>query len=424
MTSTSTTPSQPATGTQAVCRFCSAPLTHPFVDLGKSPLCESFLKQEDLDRGEMFYPLHALVCDQCFLVQLRDYVAADDIFSDYAYFSSFSTSWLAHAKAYTDRMTERFGLGSDRFCIEVASNDGYLLQNFVQAGIRCLGIEPSWTVAEAAREKGVPTLERFFGRETAALVREEHGRAHLMTANNVVAHVPDINDFVGGFEELLAPDGVLTLEFPHLLQLMDQVQYDTIYHEHFSYLSFGAIQRILEAQGLRLFDVEELPSHGGSLRVYAQRGDTGSRPVENSVDALLHRERERGFERLETYLDFTTRVEASKRETLRFLIDAKEAGQSVVAYGAPGKGNTLLNYCGVRSDLIQFAVDRNPYKHGRYTPGTHIPILPPEALDQARPDFIFILPWNLEKEIRQQLAHAREWGARFVTPIPGIRITD
>ena len=406
------------------CRFCSAPLTHTFVDLGKSPLCESFLKAEDLDRGETFYPLHALVCDQCFLVQLRDYVAADDIFSDYAYFSSFSDSWLAHAKTYTERMTERFGLGADSFCIEVASNDGYLLRNFVEAGIRCLGIEPSWTVAQAARKVGVPTVERFFGRESAIAVREEHGRAQLMTGNNVVAHVPDINDFVGGFEELLAPEGVVTLEFPHLLQLMDQVQYDTIYHEHFSYLSFGAITRILNAQGLSVFDVEELPSHGGSLRVFAQRTDTASHPVENSVQAMLDRERALGFESLDTYLDFTAKVEASKRSTLKFLIEAKEAGKRVVAYGAPGKGNTLLNYCGVRTDLVEFAVDRNPYKHGRYTPGTHIPILPPEALDEAQPDYILILPWNLEKEIRKQLAHAREWGAKFVTPIPEIRILD
>ncbi|HPF13010.1 MAG: class I SAM-dependent methyltransferase [Planctomycetes bacterium] len=408
----------------ARCRFCSAPLEHTFVNLGKSPLCESFLTLEQLDRGEMFYPLHAWVCSECYLVQLKDYVAADSIFDDYAYFSSFSDSWLRHAAHYCEAMTERFNLGKSSFCVEVASNDGYLLQNFVQREIPCLGVEPSWTVAQAAREKGVPTMESFFGRATAKAIRKEHSRANLITANNVVAHVPDINDFVGGFEELLAPKGVLTLEFPHLARLMEHVQYDTIYHEHFSYLSFGTIVRILNAQGLSVFDVEELPSHGGSLRVFAHLTDPGYHKVSERVGKLLETERSQGFEALETYLDFTAKVEASKRSTLQFLIEAKQAGKKVVAYGAPGKGNTLLNYCGIRSDMIDFAVDRNPYKHGRYTPGTQIPILPPDALDQARPDYIFILPWNLEKEIRKQLDHARAWGARFVIPIPTIQILD
>ena len=409
-------------GPDCRCRFCSAPLTRTFVDLGKSPLCESFLTAEQLEQGESFYPLHALVCDQCYLVQLKDYVAADHIFDDYAYFSSFSESWLKHASTYCDQMIQRFGLGSESFCVEVASNDGYLLQNFVQKGIPCLGIEPSWTVAQAARKKGVESLEHFFGRETARAVRKDRGAAHLMTANNVVAHVPDINDFVGGFQELLADDGVVTLEFPHLARLMDQVQYDTIYHEHFSYLSFGAMVRILQAQGLSPFDVEKLPSHGGSLRVYAQLAEPQTQEVSPRVKELLEEERRLGFERIETYLNFTGLVQASKRATLKFLIEAKEAGKKVVAYGAPGKGNTLLNYCGIRTDLIDFTVDRNDYKHGRYTPGTQIPILPTDALDQARPDYIFILPWNLEKEIRKQLAHAREWGAKFVIPIPTLQV--
>ncbi|MBL4769733.1 MAG: class I SAM-dependent methyltransferase [Planctomycetes bacterium] len=408
----------------ALCRACSAPLEHTFVDLGKSPPCEAFLRADQLEQGETFYPLHALVCSKCFLVQLKDYVDADSIFDDYAYFSSFSDSWLEHARQYCADMTERFALNGDSFCVEVASNDGYLLQNFVRAKIRCLGIEPSWTVAEAALKVGVPSIQEFFGRETARKVREEHGPADLMSANNVVAHVPDIKDFVGGFQELLSPEGVVTLEFPHLARLMDQVQYDTIYHEHFSYLSFGTLLGILKDQGLTVFDVQKLKTHGGSLRVFAQLTGSGVQPVEKSVKALLQEEKNLGFRELHTYLRFTELVEKSKRETLKFLIQAKEEGKSVVAYGAPGKGNTLLNYCGVRSDLIEFAVDRNPYKHGRFTPGTQIPIFPPEALEEARPDYIFILPWNLEAEIRQQLSFAREWGAKFVIPIPEIQILD
>ncbi|MCP5020258.1 MAG: class I SAM-dependent methyltransferase [bacterium] len=412
----------PTNTEQALCRACSTPLEHTFVDLGKSPPCEAFLRADQLEQGEIFYPLHALVCSECFLVQLKDYVDADSIFDDYAYFSSFSDSWLEHARQYCADMTERFGLTRDSFCVEVASNDGYLLQNFVRAKIRCLGIEPSWTVAEAALEVGVPSMQQFFSRETARAVREEHGRADLMTANNVVAHVPDINDFVGGFQELLAPEGVVTLEFPHLARLMDQVQYDTIYHEHFSYLSFGVLSGILKNQGLTVFDVQELKTHGGSLRVFAQLNDSGTQEINKSVKALLKEEKRLGFKELRTYLKFTELVERSKRETLKFLIQAKEEEKNVVAYGAPGKGNTLLNYCGVRSDLIEFAVDRNPYKHGRFTPGTQIPIFPPEALEEARPDYIFILPWNLEREIRKQLAYVRDWGAKFVIPIPEIQI--
>ncbi len=409
---------------QTLCRACRAPLEHTFVDLGKAPPCEAFLRADQLEQGETFYPLHALVCSACFLVQLKDYVDANSIFDEYAYFSSFSDSWLEHARLYCADMTKRFGLNGDSFCVEVASNDGYLLQNFVRAQIRCLGIEPSWTVAEAALKVGVPSVQEFFGRKTARAVREEHGPADLMSANNVVAHVPDINDFVGGFQELLAPQGVVTLEFPHLARLMDQVQYDTIYHEHFSYLSFGTLLDIMKNQGLSVFDVEKLKTHGGSLRVFAQLTDTGSQEIKKTVKVLLKEEKLLGFKELPTYLRFTEKVERSKRETLKFLIQAKEEGKSVVAYGAPGKGNTLLNYCGIRSDLIEFAVDRNPYKHGRFTPGTQIPIFPPEALEEARPDYIFILPWNLETEIRKQLAHARDWGAKFVIPIPEIQILD
>ena len=403
------------------CRACDSRLEHTFVDLGMSPLCESFLLSEQLNQGETFYPLHVWVCGDCKLVQLQEYVAPDQIFDDYAYFSSFSDSWLRHARAYSEEVTARFGLDERSFVVEVASNDGYLLKNFVEAGVPCLGIEPSGNVAEAARKVGVESLVQFFGVETARQVRSDRGPASLIAGNNVFAHVPDLRDFSGGLRELLADDGVVTLEFPHLERLMAGNQYDTIYHEHFSYLSFHATRRVLGDQGLEVFDVEELPSHGGSLRVYAQhRG--GPQATTDAVSRLETHEREMGFEGMEVYLGFTEAVQRSKRDTLRFLLDARDQGKRVVAYGAPGKGNTLLNYCGIRTDLIEFAVDRNPYKHGRFTPGTHIPIHSPEALDEARPDYIFILPWNLRKEIVGQLSHAREWGAQFVTPIPSLEV--
>ena len=405
------------------CRFCDAPLLHTFVDLGMSPPCESFLTAEQAAAAESFYPLHAFVCDQCFLVQLVDYIPAGEIFDEYAYFSSFSTSWLKHASDYCEMVTDRFGLIQDDFVVELASNDGYLLQNFVKAGVPCMGVEPSWNVAEAAKEKGVESLVAFFGVETATKVRAERGAASLILGNNVLAHVPDINDFVGGAKALLADDGRITYEFPHLMQLMDQGQYDTIYHEHFSYLSFSFVKRLLEEHGLEPFDVQELPSHGGSLRVFAQHA-AGPHAIEPAVAELLGREETAGYGKLETYTNFTARCEKSKRDTLAFLVEAREAGKTVAAYGAPGKGNTLLNYCGIRQDFISFAVDRNPYKHGRFTPGTHIPILAPEALDEAKPDYIFILPWNLKREIVNQLAHAREWGAKFVVPIPSLQVLD
>lgn len=425
-TPTRENPTRPGTnrgGGAPRCRACEAPLEHTFVDLGMSPLCESFLRVEELDQGETFYPLHVWVCGGCKLVQLQEYVAPDRIFDDYAYFSSFSDSWLRHARSYCEEVTARFGLGPESFVVEVASNDGYLLRNFVAAGVPCLGIEPSGNVAEAARKVGVESLVRFFGVETARAVRAERGPADLIAGNNVFAHVPDIRDFAGGLRELLADDGVVTLEFPHLERLMAENQYDTIYHEHFSYLSFHSARRVLRDQGLEVFDVASLPSHGGSLRLFAQHAG-GPHATTAAVGALEAHERERGFEDLAVYLGFTAAVERSKRETLRFLIDAREAGKRIVAYGAPGKGNTLLNYCGIRTDLIEFAVDRNPYKHGRFTPGTHIPIHPPEALDDARPDYVFILPWNLRKEIVAQLAHAREWGAKFVVPIPRLEVMN
>ena len=405
------------------CRACAAGLEHTFVDLGMSPLCESFLLPGDLNRGETFYPLHVWVCAECKLVQLQEYVAPTEIFDDYAYFSSFSESWLRHARRYCELVTERFGLGRESFAVEVASNDGYLLRNFVEAGVPCLGIEPSGNVAAAAAEVGVESVVRFFGAETARDVRAERRPADLIAGNNVFAHVPDVNDFAAGLRELLADTGVVTLEFPHLMRLIEGNQYDTIYHEHFSYLSFFTTRRILSAAGLEVFDVEELPSHGGSLRVYAQHAG-GPWATAEAVGELAQRERAAGFEDMDVYLGFTERVERCKRETLKFLIGARDQRKRVVAYGAPGKGNTLLNYCGVRTDLIEFAVDRNPYKHGRFTPGTHIPILPPERLDEARPDYVFVLPWNLRKEIAGQLEHVREWGGRFVVPIPELEVFE
>ena len=408
-----------ATGTTAhaaQCRLCDAVLSRTFVDLGMSPLCESFVRPEQLNAMEPFYPLHVWICDSCLLVQLEEYVPPEEIFDDYAYFSSYSDSWVAHAERYCEAMIERFEIDRESQVLELASNDGYLLQHFVSRGIPVLGVEPAANVAAAAVDRGVPTRVAFFGRAEAAVMAGEGVRADLVIANNVFAHVPDITDFAGGIAALLADDGVVTLEFPHLLRLIDGVQYDTIYHEHFSYLTLLTAERALAEGGLAAFDVEELPSHGGSLRLYA--GHPGRREPTSALRDLRARERADGYTSIEGYSGFGPAVEASKRSLLRFLIDARSRGERVAGYGAPGKGNTLLNYCGVRQDLLEYIVDRNPYKHGLYTPGTHIPIHPPERLAETRPDYILILPWNLSKEIVSQLAPAREWGARFVVPIP------
>jgi hypothetical protein len=404
------------------CRFCGEALRRTVVDLGMSPLCESFLPAERADEMEPFYPLHVRVCESCLLVQLPAYVPPDEIFREYAYFSSYSASWLDHARRYTEAVVGRFELDGNSFVGELASNDGYLLRNFVERGIRCLGVEPALNVAEAARAHGVETLTEFFGVDTAFAVSRSHGQADLMVANNVLAHVPDVNDFVGGIAGLLAERGVATFEFPHLLRLIEGVQYDTIYHEHFSYLSFLTSRRILSAHGLEVFDVEELPTHGGSLRLYA--GHAGNWPPTAGVADLEDRERAAGYEELAVYDGFREQVEESKRVLLSYLIEARRAGKHVAAYGAPGKGNTLLNYCGIRADLVAYAVDRNPYKHGRFTPGTHIPIHPPERLTETRPDVILILPWNLRDEIAAQLAYTREWGATLVVPIPFVAEID
>src|SRR5581483_6776984 len=380
-----------------------------------------FLTREQLNQMEPFYPLHAQVCDRCFLVQVEEYVGPERIFSEYAYFSSFSTAWLAHAKSYVDMITGRLGLGPNRYVVELGSNDGYLLRNFVAKGIPALGVEPAANVAAAAIEQGVPTTTRLFGRQTAEELVAERGRADLIIGNNVLAQVSDLNGFVAGMKILLKPQGVITMEFPHLLRLMDENQFDTIYHEHFSYFSFLTAERIFARHGLTLFDVEELWTHGGSLRIYACHTER-SRPILPRVEQLLAREQAAGLDRIEKYALFTEQVQETKRRLLEFLIGAKRAGKTIVGYGAPGKGNTLLNYCGVRTDFLDYTVDRNPYKHGRFLPGTHIPIFEPDKIKQTRPDYVLILPWNLKDEVMAQLAEIRTWGGQFVIPIPRLEV--
>lgn len=406
------------------CRFCSTGLRTTFVDLGMSPLCQTHIESHELNSMERFYPLHAWVCESCYLVQLEEYVSSEQIFSDYAYFSSYSESWVDHARCYTELVKQRFGLGAKSLVMEIASNDGYLLQHFVKNGIPCRGIEPAANVARVAVEKGIPTTVRFFGLQTARDVSAEHGKPDLLLGNNVLAHVPDINDFVSGMKALLAERGVITMEFPHLLRLMDENQFDTIYHEHFSYLSFCAVEKIFAHHGLRLFDVEQIPTHGGSLRIYGCHSDDSSRSNSAAVNALRDEELERGLLKVQTYQGFEEKVKETKRKLLRFLIEARESGKTVVGYGAPGKGNTLLNYCGIRTDFLDYTVDLSPHKQGRYTPGTHIPILAPEKIRETRPDFVLILPWNLKAEITSKHAYIREWGGRFVVPIPEVAVLD
>jgi SAM-dependent methyltransferase len=404
------------------CRFCAAPVTTVVCDLGMSPLCESFLAADQRNQMEPFYPLRADVCQRCWLVQLESYVAPESIFTEYAYFSSYSDSWVDHARRYTEAMIDRFGLGAGSMVVELASNDGYLLQHFVGRGVPVLGVEPAVNVAEAAEARGVPTLTRFFGRELAGELAADRGQADLVVANNVLAQVPDLNDFVAGIARLLAPGGVATVEFPHLVRLLEGNQFDTIYHEHFSYFSFGTARRIFGRHGIELFDVEELATHGGSLRIYGRHRDTAGPAPSARVDELAAREAAAGMETLAPYLGFRARVERTKRRLLEFLVQAKDEGASIAGYGAPGKGNTLLNYCGIGTDFLDYTVDRNPYKHGRFTPGTHIPIHPPERLAETRPDYILILPWNLRDEIIAQLDYTRAWGASFVVPIPEVTV--
>jgi SAM-dependent methyltransferase len=389
-----------------------------------SPLCESFLPAEHINQMEPFYPLHVYVCEKCFLVQLEAYVSPEHIFTDYAYFSSYSDSWLAHARSYTDQMINRLSIGEKSFVVELASNDGYLLQYFVERGVPVLGIEPAANVAAVATKKGVPTLVKFFGRETARELAASGKQADLLLGNNVLAQVPDLNDFVAGMKILLKPGGVITMEFPHLQRLMDENQFDTIYHEHFSYFSFLTVEKIFAAHGLTLFDVEELPTHGGSLRIFGRHFENSSKALNPRVTELRQREESAGFAQLETYSRFAEQVKETKRKLLEFLIQAKRCGKQIVGYGAPGKGNTLLNYCAIRTDFLDYTVDRNPYKHGRFLPGTHVPIFPPDRIRETKPDFLLILPWNLKDEIMKQNSFIREWGGKFVVPIPEVHVHE
>ncbi|MFL5482814.1 MAG: methyltransferase domain-containing protein [Gemmatimonadaceae bacterium] len=404
------------------CRFCGTRFANRVVDLGMSPLCESFIGYDQLNQMERFYPLQVWVCHECYLVQIEEYVSGEEIFSDYAYFSSFSDSWLNHAKSYVEQMIAQLELTRRNRVVEIASNDGYLLQFFVQRGIPSLGIEPAANVAKAAEEKGVPTLVRFFGTDLARELAAAGQQADLILGNNVLAQVPDLNDFVAGIKILLAPSGVATIEFPHLLRTIEGNQFDQIYHEHFSYFSLYAAERIFSAHGLPVFDVEELPTHGGSIRIYARHADDHSKETTRRLIELRRIEEEAGVASIEYYAGFEKKVHAAKRKLLEFLIEAKASGKKVVGYGAPGKGNTLLNFCGIRTDFVDFTVDRNPHKHGKYLPGTHIPILAPERLWDARPDYVLILPWNLRSEIMSQLAGIRQWGGKFLVPIPEVAV--
>lgn len=408
--------------TNTNCRFCGTHLTETFTDLGMSPLANSYVRLEHAQRMEPFYPLHVYVCDTCRLVQLQEFESPEHIFSDYLYFSSFSESWLRHAETYTNAMVERFGLGAQSHVVEIASNDGYLLQYFHARGIPVLGVEPAANVAEAAVKKGVPTEVAFFGRATAERLQADGKGADLIAANNVLAHVPDINDFVKGFKTLLKSSGVITVEFPHLLQLMINNQFDTIYHEHFSYLSFLVVEKIFASHGLIVFDVEELRTHGGSLRVYARHAEDVSKQVTPAVATVRQRELDAGLDGMIAYRRFAAQVVETKLAVLDFFVQAKRAGKRIVAYGAAAKGNTLLNYCGIRAEMIDFTVDRSPHKQGLLLPGTRIPIRHPDAILEAKPDYVFILPWNLKDEIVEQMAAVRSWGGQFVVPIPTIRI--
>lgn len=407
----------------ANCRFCATPLQHDLIDLGLSPVSNSFIAPENISEKEPFYPLHAFVCSNCFLVQLEEYETAGEIFSDYVYFSSYSDSWLAHASRFVDDVSDRFGFDSNSLVIEVASNDGYLLQYFKERNVPVLGIEPATNVADVARAAGIDTIDEFFGVALATRLRDDGRVCDLLVGNNVLAHVPDINDFVGGLGIVLGKDGVLSMEFPHLLKLIEQTQFDTIYHEHFSYLSLLTVQQIFAQHGLQVFDVEELPTHGGSLRVFAQH-QGASRPVGENVAKVLDDEHRAALHSLDGYANFSHKVAQVKSDLLEFIKTAQQQGKSVVAYGAPAKGNTLLNYCGIGPDSIAYTVDRSPHKQGLLLPGTHIPVHAPEQIEKTRPDYVLILPWNLRDEVVDQMSHVREWGGRFVVPIPQLSVIE
>lgn len=408
--------------TRPRCRFCTAPLVRTFVDLGMSPLANNYLTEDQLSQMEPFYPLHARLCERCFLVQLEEFESPKKIFSEYAYFSSYSESWLCHVREYAERMTERFPLDPNSMVVEVASNDGHLLQFFKARGIQVLGVEPARNVAAVAEEKGIPTITKFFGTATARELLTRGTRADLLVGNNVLPHTPQLNDFVAGLKLLLKPSGVITIEFPHLMRLIIGNQFDTIYHEHFSYFSFCTAKEIFCKHGLMVFDVEELLTHGGSLRVYLRHAEDSSKMVSPRVGELEHWENQHGVHRLEIYTSFRERVQETKHSLFLFLMTARQQGKSVVGYGAPAKANTLLNYCGIGKDLLEYTVDASPYKQNRFLPGTHIPVYPPERIKQTRPDYVLILPWNLREEVMAQMACVREWGGRFAVPIPRVEV--
>ena len=404
------------------CRFCDEPLVHTFVDLGMSPLANSYIDVSKQNEMEAFYPLHVYVCEKCLLVQLEEFEKAADIFSDYAYFSSYSESWLQHAKDYVDMMVKRFSFGSDSQVMEIASNDGYLLQYFQEKGVPVLGVEPAANIAKVASERGIPSIVKFFSVKTAHELVAQGKQADLLVGNNVLAHVPDLNDFVAGIKVILNPRGIVTMEFPYIVRLMAEKQFDTIYHEHFSYFSFQTVERIFAKHGLTLFDVEEVSTHGGSLRIFGRHTEETSLPVTSNVRDLKQSEQGEGFGELNRYLSFTESVQETKYRLLEFLISAKRQGKTVVSYGAPAKGNTLLNFCGVGKDFIDYTVDRSPQKQGCVLPGTHIPVFHPDRIKETQPDYVLILPWNIKDEVMSQMAHIREWGGKFVTPIPEVKV--
>lgn len=404
------------------CRFCYVELKHTFIDLGMSPLSNSYLNEKQLNLMEAFFPLHAYVCEKCKLVQLEEFETPENIFKDYAYFSSYSESWLAHAKNYTEMMAQRFSLSNKSFVVEIASNDGYLLQYFKEKNIPVMGIEPAINVAEMAIKKGIDTKVVFFGIDSAEKLSKKIKKADVIVANNVLAHVPDINDFVAGLKIFLADEGAITIEFPHLMELIDKQQFDTIYHEHFSYLSLTTVEKIFKSHGLKIFDVEQHSTHGGSLRVFFCHEGDSSKRITQKISKIKKLEDKMGLNKLDVYLQFSDKIKKNKRLLLDFLIKLKNENKSIAAYGAPAKGNTLLNYCGIRTDFIDYTVDKSPHKQGFFLPGTHIPIYSPEHINETRPDYILILPWNLEEEIVNQLAYTKEWGCKLIIPIPDPRV--
>jgi len=404
------------------CRYCNSQLNHSFCDLGMSPLSNAFISREDLQVMEPFFPLHAYVCDKCFLVQLEEFEKPENIFNDYVYFSSYSESWLKHARVYTNSIIERFGFNSNNLVIEIASNDGYLLKNFVQKRIKVIGIEPAENVARVAEKSGIKTIVKFFGVETATKLYQEGIKPDLLIGNNVLAHVPDINDFVEGMKILLNKDGIITMEFPHLLKLMDQNQFDTIYHEHYSYLSFLTVESIFNHHGLKIFDVQELTTHGGSLRIYACHENNQLDLINENINKVREDENNAGLNNICTYLKFQDAVKNIKWDLLTFLIEEKNKDKKIVAYGAAAKGNTLLNYCGIRDDFIEYTVDKSPHKQNKLLPGTHIPVYPVEKIRETKPDYLFILPWNIKDEIIEQMSYVREWGSKFIISIPKLEI--